>query len=292
MAVPSSPASRPVPSLALPELRILPVADLLLHERHDAQRCAPLVQRLADEQVLRNPPIVAPIGDGDARCVVLDGANRVTAFERLGVAHIAAQLVPYAGGSSEVVLDCWHHLVTGVATRDFAAALAQVPGLAVEPADGAHARALLARREAIAAIAYPGGGHCTVRAEGTLHERVARLNDMVELYRCAAQVHRVSTDRIDALLPQHGEAVTALVLFTRHDPSEIVELARVGAALPAGITRHVIARRALRLDLPLEVLAGPESLAEKNAWLEEWLRAKVAQRQVRYYQESTFVFDE
>lgn len=291
MAAASSPVPSPGPSsLALPELRILPVADLLLHERHDAQRCDPLVQRLADEQVLRNPPIVAAIGNGDARFVVLDGANRVTAFARLGVPHIAAQVVAYGSGG-DVVLDCWHHLVAGVATRDFAAALAQLPGVAVEPADGAHARALLARREAIAAIAFPGGGHCTVRAEGTLHERVARLNDMVELYRGAATVFRVSTDRIEALLPQHDDA-TALVLFTRHDPSEIVELARVGAALPAGITRHVIARRALRLDLPLAVLADPGTLAEKNAWLGEWIRAKVAQRQVRYYQESTFVFDE
>lgn len=283
-------ASSPAPSLALPELRIVPVADLLLHERHDAQRCDPLVQRLVDEQVLRNPPIVAAIGNGDARFVVLDGANRVTAFERLGVPHIAAQVVAYGNGG-DVVLDCWHHLVAGVATREFAAALANLPGVGIEPADGAHARAQLARREAIAAIAFPGGGHCTVRAEGTLHERVERLNDMVELYRGAASVFRVSTDRIDALLPQH-ETVTALVLFTRHDPSEIVELARVGAALPAGITRHVIARRALRLDLPLAGFAEPGSLAQKNAWLAEWIRAKVAQRQVRYYQESTFVFDE
>ena len=286
-----NPASSPAPAVALPDLRILPVADLLLHERHDAQRCEPLVQRLAEEQVLRNPPIVAPIGDGDARFVVLDGANRVTAAECLGLPHIAAQVVPYGSGA-DVVLDCWHHLVTGVAPGDFAGALARLPGVRVVPADAAHARALLARREAIAAIAFADGGHCAVRAEGTLHERVACLNDMVDLYRGAAQVFRVSTDRIEALLPQHGEAVTALVLFTRHDPSEIVELARVGAALPAGITRHVIARRALRLDLPLAVLAAPGSLEAKNAWLEEWIRAKVAQRQVRYYQESTFVFDE
>lgn len=283
-------ASSAPTSPALPELRIVAVADLLLHERHDTQRSEPLVQRLADEQVLRNPPIVAAIGDGDARCVVLDGANRVTAFERLGLPHIAVQIVDY-DDTAQVVLDCWHHLVAGIATRDFAAALAQLPGVIVESADAAHARAQLARREAIAAIAFPGGGHCAVRAEGTLHERVARLNDLVDLYRGAAQVFRVNTDRIEALLPQH-EAATSLVVFTRHDPAEIIELARVGAALPAGITRHVIARRALRIDLSLAVLRDPAPLADKNAWLAEWIRAKLAQRQVRYYQESTFVFDE
>ncbi|HRI17973.1 MAG TPA: hypothetical protein PL196_05580 [Burkholderiaceae bacterium] len=287
MATTSSTASAP----ALPELRIVAVADLLLHERHDTQRSEPLVRRLTDEQVLRNPPIVAAIGEGDTRFVVLDGANRVTACARLDLPHIAVQVVDYHSNSEDVALACWHHLVEGLATRDFAAALAQLPGVIVEPADAAHARAQLARREAIAAIAYPGRGHCTVRAEGTLHERVARLNELVELYRAAAQVFRVDTDHIEALLPQHP-AATALVVFTRHEPAEIVELARVGAALPAGITRHVIARRALRIDLPLAVLGEPASLAEKNIWLAAWIRAKVERRQVRYYQESTFVFDE
>lgn len=275
----------------MPDLRIVAVEDLLLHERHDNQRSEPLVQRLEDEQVLRNPPIVAAISDGDTRCVVLDGANRVTAFEHLGLPHIAVQVVDYGSGSGDVALDCWHHLVEGIATRDFAAALARLPGVIVEPAEAAHARAQLARREAIAAIDYPDGGHCAVRAEGTLHERVARLNDLVDLYREAGQLFRVSAGRIEALLPQHP-AATALVIFTRHDPAEIVELARVGAALPAGITRHVIARRALRIDLPLSMLREPATLAEKNAWLADWIRAKLAQRQVRYYQESTFVFDE
>lgn len=283
-------ASSPSGSLALPDLRIVAVADLLLHERHDAQRCAPLAERLAGEQVLRNPPMVAAIGNGDARFVVLDGANRVTAFGRMGLAHIAVQVVDYGSGD-DVALDCWHHLVTGPSSRDFAAGLAGLPGLVVEPADAAHARAQLARREALAFVAYPGGGLCTVRSAGTLHERVARLNDMVDLYRAAGQVFRVNTDRLDALLPHHEDA-TALVVFTRHEPAEIIELARIGAALPAGITRHVIARRALRIDLPLAALREPGTLADKNAWLAAWIKRKVALRQVRYYQESTFVFDE
>lgn len=277
-------------SLALPDLRIVAVADLLLHERHDAQRCTPLAERLASEQVLRNPPIVAAIGNGDARYVVLDGANRVTAFDGIGAEHIVVQVVEYGNGD-DVALDCWHHLVTGPSPREFAAALAMLPGAVVEPADIAHARAQLARREALAFVAYPGGGLCTVRAEGTLHERVACLNAMVDLYRAAGQVFRVNTDRLEALLPQHDDAA-ALVVFTRHEPAEIVELARIGAALPAGITRHVIARRALRVDIPLAALLEPGTLADKNAWLAAWIKRKVASRQVRYYQESTFVFDE
>ena len=43
----------------MPDLRVVPVADLLLHEQHDAQRSEPLLQRLRTDGVLKNPPIVA-----------------------------------------------------------------------------------------------------------------------------------------------------------------------------------------------------------------------------------------
>lgn len=282
----ATPATAPP---ALPDLRIVPVAALLLHERHDTQRSEPLAERLHAEQVLRNPPVVAAIGDGDERFVVLDGANRVTAFRRMALPHIAVQVVDYHG--ADVALDCWHHLVVGGEPWTFGAALEAVPGLATEPADAVRARALLARREALAFVARPADGIHVIRGEGTLHERVACLNAMVDAIRAAAQVFRVASDDLDALLPQH-EGVAALVVFARHEPSEIVELARIGAPLPAGITRHLIARRALRINLPLAPLAEPGSLAAKNAWLDEWIRAKVAQRQLRFYAESTFVFDE
>ncbi len=279
----------PAGSLALPDLRIVAVADLLLHERHDLQRSEPLAVRLETEQVLRNPPIVATVGNGDSRYVVLDGANRATAFGRMGLPHIVVQVVDY--GAADLVLDCWHHLVVGFPHESFTARLAALTGLIVEPTDLAHARAELARREALAFVAYPGHGCCTIRGAGTLHERVGQLNDMVDMYRAGGRIFRVATDRLEALMP-HYDDVTALVVFARHDPSEIVELARIGAPLPAGITRHVIQRRALHLDMPVALLREPGSLAGKNAWLAEWMKRKVEHKQVRFYQESTFMFDE
>ena len=83
-----------------------------------------------------------------------------------------------------------------------------------------------------------------------------------------------------------------LIVFPRFAPAEVMELARVGACLPAGITRHLIPRRALRINLPLEVLRSPVSLAEKNLWLADWMKQKVAAKTARFYQESTFLFDE
>src|SRR5207237_5026425 len=70
----------------LPDLRFLDIDALRPHERADSQRLTPLLGRLRSEAVLHNPPIVAPLTHdaSEARFVVLDGANRVSAVRAAG----------------------------------------------------------------------------------------------------------------------------------------------------------------------------------------------------------------
>lgn len=272
----------------VPALEVVAVADLLLHEQHDAQRSGPLLDRIVEDGVLKNPPIVAPI-PGESRYVVLDGANRVTTMRELGIAHIVAQIVDYE--DPELALDTWHHLIRGLSGAAFRDLLHECTDLLTERAELTHARALLARREVLAFVQYPGGMVQTLRADGDLHARTRSLNALVDRYKNAARIFRANTDHLGDLLPLYDD-VAALVVFPRFAPAEIIDLARVGACLPAGITRHLIPRRALRLNLHLEALRSSESLAQKNAWLGQWISEKMANRKARYYQESTFLFDE
>jgi len=272
----------------LPDLRILPINNLLLHEQHDGQRSVPLATRLSVDEVLRNPPIVAPL-PGEDRFVVLDGANRVTALAALNIPHVVVQVVDYE--DEELILDTWYHLVSGLPREDFHNAIASLPGVSLEASDLIRARAELARRDALAYIVYPNGEVCTVCAEGDLHQRAARLNDIVNIYKSRGRIDRANTDHVDKLVPYY-DAVTVLVVFPRYQPAEILELARVGARLPAGITRHVIPRRALRINFPLSVLRDDWPLVEKNGYLKDWLKEKMANKEARFYQESTFLFDE
>jgi hypothetical protein len=276
------------PQRELPDLRILPVSSLLLHEQHDAQRSERLVMRLRTDGVLRNPPIVAPI-PGEGRFVVLDGANRVTALLSMGIPHVVVQVVEYE--DDELILDAWYHLVSDLPREDFQRAIGGLSGVALKASDLVKARAELARREALAYIVYPGGDVFSVTVEGNLHQRAARLNDIVNIYKRRGKVYRADTDYVEKLLPYY-DAVTVLVVFPRYQPAEIIELARVGARLPAGITRHVIPRRALRLNFPLSVLRDNWPLSEKNGYLKDWLKEKMTSKAARFYQESTFLFDE
>jgi hypothetical protein len=276
------------PQIELPDLRILPVSSLLLHEQHDTQRSEPLAMRLATDGILRNPPIVAPI-PGEPRFVVLDGANRVTALQSMGIPHVVAQVVDYE--DEDLFLDTWYHLVSDLSREEFHRAIGALPDVSLQASDLIQARAELARREALAYMVYPDGDVFTVQVAGDLHLRAARLNDIVDIYKTRGKIYRANTDYVDKLLPYY-DAVTVLVVFPRYQPAEIIELARIGARLPAGITRHVIPRRALRLNFPLSVLRDNWPLIEKNGYLKDWLKGKMANRQARFYQESTFLFDE
>jgi len=255
----------------LPGLRIVPTASLVPHEEFDLQRSEPLVARLRNESHLKNPPIVAPI-EGEDRYIVLDGTNRAMAMTVLAYPHIVVQVVDYE--SPGLLLETWYHLVTEMPSADFLFALRTVEGLMVEPTDLLHARAELARRLATAYVIMPpdrADGHHTVYllyAEGDLHRRTMLLNRLVHVYRMRGRIHRANTDHIEHLVSYYPN-VTALVVFPHYQASEIVELARQGAYLPPGITRHIIPGRVLRINFPLEVLAEDRPIEEKNAWLQE-----------------------
>jgi hypothetical protein len=273
---------------------VVPTESLLPHERHDAQRTQPLAERLRENGVLHNPPAVAPldsVGLGtSSHYVVLDGANRSTAAALLKLPHMLVQVVDYEDPALQ--LTTWHHAVTGLGTPELLAAIRGVPGLVVTDSDLRRARAVLARREALAYLALPGGEIFTLHGGDDLQSRNEILNLLVSLYQDRGKVNRTTADHAGELANVFRD-LAGLVVFPHFDPAEIAELARGGETLPAGITRFLIPGRALRLNIPLSLLEDTtRTLDEKNDWLKFWMREKVAAGKVRFYQESTYLFDE
>ena len=276
---------------ALPELRFVPVESLVPHEQHDPTRLEPLVRRIREAGMLRNPPVVAPLpGAGERRYVVLDGANRAHAARAAELPHMVVQIVPYA--DPPVRLSTWCHALGDTSRDHFENALRSVSGLECRRAPLLHAGALLARRETLAYVAFADGSADTLHGGRDLRERNAMLNAVVDTYRASKRFFRVTSESLPAARERHPE-IEALVVFPHFEPAEVIEIAAGGERLPAGITRHVIRWRALRVDVPLERLADTgSSLGDKNRWLEAWLHEKLRERRVRFYEEPTVLFDE
>jgi hypothetical protein len=269
-------------------LLIVPPGALVLHEDVDIRRVEPLVERLRVDGILKNPPVAVAVessGRGEGRrYVILDGANRTTALWRLEAPHHVVQVVDY----HEVELDTWGHLVTGIPQERFTRLLAKVR-LNLDLTTRQDARERLTRHEIAASVAKPNGEVFTLTG-GTSETQV--LHQLTSVYNGQSTIHRVTTDNLAELLPYHDD-VTALIRFPRYTPDEILHLASNGHKLPTGITRHVIPGRALRVNLPLSVLMDERQTTEcKNEWLHSWMAHKLARREIRYYQESTFLFDE
>jgi hypothetical protein len=277
----------------LPDLRFVSTEAVIPHEQHDPQRLGPLVRALRQEAMLRNPPIVAALPgalpDG-AQFMVLDGANRATAVREAGLPHLVVQVVAYE--APHVVLSTWHHALSQVGPEAFDRACSSAPDLACADEPLLRARALLARREVLAYAAHEGPSTRTFRGGATLEERNRLLNALVNAYQGRVRFYRTSTESFEVARQRHPDVGT-LVVFPHFHPAEVLELAGSGSRLPAGITRHLIRWRALRINIPLERLAdGSQSLEEKNRWLAAWLEERWARRQVRFYEESTVLFDE
>ncbi len=276
----------------LPQLRFVSVDALVPHEHHDEQRMAPLVQRIREQGVMRNPPIVAPMPDSDPSrplWVVLDGANRASAARAAGLPHVVVQVVRYE--APDVQLTTWTHAITGLDREAFEAACARIEGLSTHHAPLLRARAALARRESLADAVWADGCVTVLHGGDTLSERNRLLHRIVEVYR-GTRYFRVPNDALPPVRARHPE-VNGLIVFPHFEPAEVLELATAGERLPAGITRHLITWRALRVNVPLEMLAEPHrTLEEKNRWLAGWLEDRLAARRVRFYAEPTVSFDE
>ncbi len=278
-----------MPRDILPDLRIVPINNLIPHEEHDHQRSDPLIKRIQESGTWLNPPVVASMGDG--RYVILDGANRHYCLAKLGYPYILVQVVDYETGG--VQLETWHHVVSGMSWFEFLRNIREIPHLRLESADSLSARAALARREVLAYTVLGDQRAYTLSAEAhSLARRTAVLRQIVDTYKSRGVLNRINTDSLTAARRLYPNAM-AIVVFPHYEPAEIVVAARDGVYLPPGISRHIVRGRAMRLNYPLEALRdNGESLAQKNQALRTWVQARVAEKRVRFYAEPMYLFDE
>jgi len=271
----------------LPNLRILPLETLVLHEDHDMQRTMPLVEKLRAQGILRNPPIVMPLNDGSSRYMVLDGANRVTSLKEMEFPHIVAQVV--VDNNAYVALQTWNHLIWGMSARTLISSLRKVPGVklkainteeSIDPPDCSPVQIRLSNGDVYLAC-MPSG----------LIAEVQALHGIVNCYKDRASLDRTSQTLIESFKGIYTD-LTALVIFPRFETKTVLTLVSHGSVLPTGITRFTVSPRALHLNYPLHELSSGKPIEYKEAYLQHWIQERVKKKGVRHYAEATFLFDE
>ena len=275
------------PSADIPHLQIVPTGKLHPHELPDEQRAQPLVSVLRRDRVLKNPPIVLPI-EGRDEYVVLDGANRVTALRLLGLPHCLVQVAHPNGDSVEV--RTWNHVLMGM-NPDEAKSIIRHSGI-VDTPSRLDQEGGVAKHDPILRVHFMDGEQVMIEAgDASLQKRIELLNEVVDTYRDHVHFERTSGEDFEGVREMY-DSVAALVVFPEFEPEEVVEAASQNWHFPPGITRFIVSPRALRLNYPLAMLDGEETIGQKQQHLDTWVRSRVRNRRVRFYAESTFLFDE
>jgi len=279
---------RPLPDL--PQLRIVPSDSLQPHESVDEDRVEPLLRALKRERILRNPPIVLRVTGHTVQFVVLDGANRTTAFRQMGLPTALVQIVH--PGESEVRVETWNHVVLGLTSEQLMQLIEGVEGVSVSPVDIEQASFDLHTGEALCYVSLPDGGVWEVTASPSrFQERVSQLGALAGCYSLSGRIERASVVDCEGLSRVYAD-LAGLVVFPRFEVEQVVAVAADGLLFPPGLTRFVVSPRALRLNYPIDRLAAETSIEDKQKELDEWVRQAVARRSIRYYAEATFLFDE
>lgn len=272
----------------LPALRILPIESLILHEDHDTQRTLPLVEKLREQGILRNPPIVMPLNDGTDRYMALDGANRVTSLRVMEFPHTVAQVVE--PNYPHVNLQTWNHVVWGMSARALAASLRRVKGIElvkVDPHKSLDAPKYVPMQVRLADDRL----FILKEVPSDLATHIQTLHNVVNTYKSRASLDRTSQTLIDTFKKVYPD-LTALVIFPHFKIKTVLKLAGQGIVLPTGITRFTVSPRVLHLNYPLHELSSAKPIEYKQAFLDQWVERRVKTKGVRLYTEATFLFDE
>lgn len=281
--------SNPITLQSLPRLCFVPIESLQLHEHFDRSRLQPLKQRMLIESVLRNPPIVASMNTHRGRYLVLDGANRVEALKSLGIPHIPAQVVdPEVPG---IRLEIWNHVVWDLDPHNLLSGLLTIPNLKLKRWQSDPPYPIKSRNHLIQVIL--GNSEIYYRSSKSLDLklRVRLLNAIVDSYMRRACIDRTCFQTVESLYDNYPR-LGGLILYPRFSVPDIFQIASAGQKLPSGITRFIVSPRVTRINYPLAELESQKPLTKKNADLQKWVKALFSKKQVRYYPEATFVFDE
>ncbi len=277
----------------MPTLRLVPVNRVLFHEHPERRRTLRLVERLKKEAVLRNTPIVAEMNGGDY--LLLDGANRVSAFAELGFSHIPVQVVDY--GDERIQLKGWHHLLINGRSLNLRVLFQALKGVRMEAVRPERITRLIELHD-VFAVWVDGESACwgLFPEEGAagleIHQRIAVMDRIVASYEGQSQLERIKLADFSRLPDVIRSADHQLCLFPVLGKNEMLQLAREGVMIPTGLTRHLIPGRALGINIDLAFLAAENSEQEKQRHFQAYVDRLEMEGRIRFYEESVFVMNE
>ena len=270
----------------LPRLVIVPISEIVFHEDYNEERVRTLTESMRRGNVLKNPPVAAS-HNVPGSYILLDGANRITALKSLEISDVVVQLIEL--DDPGLVILSWHHAVEGFEKGKFLDLIAGFPEFSVTPVTLEKFENRL--NETICHIQFFDGSMFEVSAKGDIFSRVARLHELTSIYKGSQYMDRVSYTNLEHLKHNYSR-FSCLMVFPEFTKEELLRITSANLKIPSGLTRITLPKRALRLNVPLDILRFQVSGDQKNHWLQNRINDQIKDKSIRFYREPTFLFDE
>jgi len=255
----------------MPVLRVVPLSAIRRHEEIDPLRVDRLSKRIGSEGIQVNPMMCLEASGGDM--VLLDGATRTESMKKIGLKHAVVQMVD----PRSISLGTWHHVVRDAGPDDV---LESIRGREdIQLAMGVGTPSV----HSIEGVSY--------RVTTDTISDNAALGALVSGYVGKWTVSRSPDPRVEPVTARFPDWAV-IVEFPTLTVDDVMDAAVSRDLLPAGVTRFVVPERALRLNMPLDVLDSERSVAEKQLALDRMLDKRARAGRIRRYEEPVFILDE
>ncbi|AKF95960.1 ParB N-terminal domain-containing protein [Brevibacillus laterosporus] len=244
-------------------LQLLDREMICFHEEYEPNRLNQTTLAIEREGLLRHPPLAMKLHDG--RYVILDGAHRVHALQKLGCKRVVVQLV----NPKNILLSAWDHIIPEGRWME---QLYQNQEIRWEKKE---------KEETPLAVLHTNNGVSYLY----LKERGASLftvlfiwHQIVRAYKQAHEIIRIASGKEYEL-----KGMTRLC-YPIYSLEELEQIVLANKVMPAGVTRVTVDGRLLNLNIPLSFLRN--SNLEQMLWqnyLEKWSRS------LRLYTESVYL---
>jgi len=271
----------------MPQLRVVPTEQVILHESFDTKRTTKLKKKIIESGKWKDPPIVTRLQDG--RYMVVDGANRTTSMKALNIPHMLVQEVDYFDPS--IRLKSWNHAVR-LPIDELTEVLKRDTRISLRRMTDTQAKKLLSKRKILGYLCGRNGTAFALPIQKSASEALSVLNCLADEYEGKSVIHRTEDSTHRAF---HGlsKQMKTLVVYPALTKKGILSAIERGQYLPSGISRHLVLRRALRVWLPLSVLRSRTlTLRQKQARVDALIAKLFKEGKVRYYPEGIYLFDE
>jgi len=271
----------------LPHLRIVPISQIIFHEDPDLERSSKLIEYIRKENRLKNPPVVAT-HSGTDKYILLDGANRLTALQALSIPDVLVQHIDLFDPG--LIFLHWHHAVEKFTKQEFLEKIKRIPDIKITT-NPANQLIDNENGDLLCQIQFADQSVYQVHAHRDLFQRITDLQNITQIYKGFEYMDRVSYTNLDHLKANYPQ-FCALIVFRKLEKQELVEVTNRGIRIPSGITRIILPKRALRINVPLDILRFDVSVEQKNFWLQKRITEQIRDKSIRFYHEPTFLFDE